>query len=75
MDPLQNFIAEEISKLTFKRVGPGDSLIQSRLLDSILLVELPVSIEERIGKQIPQHLITQENFDTVEKIAATVNGL
>jgi acyl carrier protein len=75
LDPIRLFIQDEISKLTFKKVGFDESIIKSKLLDSITLVDLLVSIEEQIGKQIPQHLINEENFDTIDKIVATINGL
>ena len=75
MEELVTFIQQEIANIAFKKVTPTESLIDSRLLDSISVVDLIVSIEERIGKQIPQHMITDENFETIESIIKTVNQL
>ena len=75
MDDLKIFIRQRITELAFKKVGVDDSLIKSKVLDSITLVELVVAIEEKTGKQFPQHLITDDNFETINKIAETVNKL
>ncbi len=75
MEELVSFIQDEIANIAFKRVSPTESLVKSRLLDSITVVDLIVSIEERTGKQIPQHLVTDENFETIEDIIKTINSL
>lgn len=72
MEELKEFIVSEIMNLAFKKVTFDESLIKSKLLDSITVVELIVLIEEKIGKQIPQHLINEDNFDTVDAIIVTV---
>jgi len=61
--------------LAFTKVGYDDSLLKSKLLDSITLVDLLVSIEEEINKQIPQHLIIEENMDSINKIVDTINSI
>ena len=75
MDDLRTFIQQEITSLAFKKVSTDESLVKSNLLDSITMVELIVSIEERIGKRFPQHLINDENFETIETIMETVNRI
>ncbi|MEI6815691.1 MAG: hypothetical protein WCL14_03700 [Bacteroidota bacterium] len=75
MEDLKQFIQSEISLLAFKKVSYDESLIKSKLLDSITLVDLIVSIEEKICKEIPQHLIEDENFDTIDKIIETISKL
>lgn len=75
MEELKLFIQQEIAQLAFKKVTFDESLIQSRLLDSITVVDLVVSIEEKTGKRIPQHLMTEENLDSIDKIAAIVESL
>lgn len=59
-------------KLAFKKVSFDESIIKSKLLDSISTVDLIVSIEELIGKEIPQHLVNEENFDTIDCIYETL---
>jgi acyl carrier protein len=72
MTNIKTIIQEEIMKLAFKKVSFDESIIKSKLLDSISTVDLIVSIEERIGKQIPQYLVTEENFDTIDCIYETL---
>lgn len=69
---LRTFLLEEIKNLAFKPVTENEPLITSKLLDSITVVELIVSIEEKTGKKIPQHLIVEENFDSIEAIIRTL---
>lgn len=75
MEDLKLIIQQEISNLAFKKVGYDDSLIKSKLLDSISVVDLLVFIEEQIGKTIPQHLINEENMDTINAIVNTISTI
>ncbi|MGD0710008.1 MAG: hypothetical protein ABR968_02390 [Bacteroidales bacterium] len=72
MDDLKLFIQEEIKKLAFKKVDFDESLIKSKLLDSIAVVDLLVAIEEKIGKTIPQYLVNVENIDSINKIISAI---
>jgi acyl carrier protein len=72
---LQSFLQETIFNMAFKRVGPSDSLIESGLLDSITLVEVIVAIEEHIGSSVPQHLLQNENFETIDKMVETISKI
>jgi acyl carrier protein len=75
VEEIKLFIQKEIMDLAFKKVGFEDSLIKSKLLDSITVVDLLVSIEEEIGRKIPQHLINEENMDTIDKIVNTISNI
>ena len=75
MEELKQFIQDEVRNLAFVSVGFDDALITSKLLDSITVVDLIVSIEDKTGKQIPQHLIKEENFDTINLICETLKNL
>jgi len=75
MENLRFFIEKEVAVMAFKKVNSSESLLKSKLIDSITFVELIVGIEEKIGKQIPQHLINEDNFDTIDKIIETVTNL
>ena len=68
------FIQDEIMNVAFKKVSFEESLIESKLLDSITMIDILVSIEEKLGKKIPQHLINNENFDSINKIIETINA-
>lgn len=75
MDELKVFIQNEVMNLSFVKVGFDDSIIKSKLLDSISIVDLLVSIEDEIGKKIPQYLIKEDNFDTINIIIETLSKL
>jgi acyl carrier protein len=75
MDDIRTFIQDEIADLAFVKVNFDDSLIQSKILDSISMVDLLVSIEEKTGKRIPQYLINEEHLDTINKIIETLDTL
>jgi acyl carrier protein len=75
MDELKTFIQNEIASLAFAKVDFDESLIKSKLLDSITVVDILVSIEEKVGKRIPQHLVNEENLDTINKIIKTLESL
>ncbi len=72
MEELKKFIQEEIMNLAFVKVDFDESIVFSKVMDSITVVDLIVSIEERIGKKFPQHLMQDENFDTINKMIETV---
>jgi acyl carrier protein len=75
MDDIKQFIQNEIMSLAFTKVGFDDSLLKSKLLDSITLVDLLVSIEDKYTVKIPQHLINPECMDTINLIVATIATL
>lgn len=67
---LESFLTDKIKELAFVNVGRGDALVSSNLLDSITVVDLGVAIEDEYGIKIPFTEITEENFDSVERIMA-----
>lgn len=75
MEDLKLFIQEEIMNVAFKKVAFDESIIKSRLLDSITLVDLLVTIEEKIGRTIPQHLVNEESMDSIDKIVNTISKI
>ena len=75
MEDIKIFIQDEIMNIAFKKVDFEESLIKSKLLDSISMVDLLVTIEEKIEKKIPQHLINDENFDCIDMIITTINKI
>jgi acyl carrier protein len=67
---LKEFLREEVRKLAFREVSDSESIAKSRLLDSITLVDLAVIIEDEYKIKIPFTEITEENFDSIDLIAA-----
>ena len=52
MEELKSYIQQEVMNLAFVKVQFHESLIKSKILDSISVVELMVAVEEKIGKKI-----------------------
>ncbi len=50
-------------------------LVSGGIVDSFSMVSLKVFLEKSFGVQIPDSKITPESFDTVNSIAALVQGL
>lgn len=70
---MEDFLLDKIEEISFTRVEKTDSLWESRVLDSITIVELAVEIEAEFGIKIPFEEIIVENFETVERIVNFVN--
>ena len=66
--PMEEFLLEKIEEIAFETVSKNDSLWESRVLDSITIVELAVEIETEYGIKIGFDEIIVENFETVEKL-------
>jgi methoxymalonate biosynthesis acyl carrier protein len=53
---------------------PGTDLIESGILDSAMVVDLVLYLEERFGVTVALEDLEFENFATVESVAAFVAG-
>jgi acyl carrier protein len=56
-------------------IGPDTPLIGSALIDSFNILEIISFLEERFSVVIDSSSITEENFDSVGKIAAVVDRM
>jgi D-alanine--poly(phosphoribitol) ligase subunit 2 len=54
--------------------SPDADLIETGLLDSLALVELLFEIEQRFGVDLALEDLDIENFRTLERLAAVVDG-
>lgn len=63
---MEEFLIKKIEEISFTRVGKTDSLWESRVMDSITIVELAVEIEAEYDIKIPFEEIVIENFETVK---------
>ena len=70
MPDKKEFIKEQVKLLAFKNVSDDESLLNSKTLDSIVAVDLAVSLEEKYNIKIPFTDINEANFDTVNRIAS-----
>ena len=65
---MENFIQEKIFEIAFSKVTANQELWESKILDSITIVELIVEIESEYSIKVPFNEIIVENFSTIEKM-------
>ena len=66
---IEQIISQKIVELTYKKVSSVDEeLIESRILNSITLVELAVELEKATGLNISFMEINNDNFKSVSAI-------
>jgi len=65
---MENFLIDKIEELAFTKVNISDKLWESKILDSISIVELVVEIENEFSIKIPFNEIVVENFETIENM-------
>jgi acyl carrier protein len=65
---MENFLIDKIDELAFTKVTVTDKLWESKILDSISIVELVVEIENEFSIKVPFNEIVVENFETIELI-------
>lgn len=65
---MEQFIVDKIFEIAFSKVKVEQELWDSKILDSITLVELIVEIESEYGIKVPFNEIVTENFSTVGKM-------
>jgi acyl carrier protein len=68
-DTINRFLFEKIKELTFAEVQLDEKIVTTRILDSINLVDLTVSIEEEYGVVIQTGDVTEENVDTINRLS------
>ena len=65
---MKTFLIDKIEELAFSTVELNDSLWESGILDSIVIVELAVEIEEEYDIKIPFDEIITDNFETLSRL-------
>lgn len=65
---MENFLINKIEELAFTKVTKNELLWESKILDSISIVELVVEIENEFSIKIPFNEIIVENFETIENM-------
>ncbi len=71
---MENFIIQQIQEIAFTQVKKEDSLWQSKVLDSITIVELIVELETEYNISIPFKDIIEENFETVSRMVKYISS-
>lgn len=65
---MENFLIDKIEELAFTKVTKDEPLWESKILDSITIVELVVEIESEFSISVPFNEIVVDNFETVENM-------
>lgn len=68
MTDLKDFLRNQIKQLAFKNAQDDDSLLHSKILDSISVVDLAVAIEDEYAIKINHTEIVPDNFETINHI-------
>lgn len=67
-EELKKVIKKEIESLVFANVTDDESLLKSKTMDSISIVDLAVAIESEFKIKIQAAEINETNFETVNII-------
>jgi len=79
MEKIKNCIIDYLKVNSFMdqdtKFGDNDSLTQSGIIDSIGLLELVDYISEKYSIEIPENMLTPENFDSLQGITNMISKL
>ncbi len=79
MEQIKNDILDYLKNNSFMErestIGDSDSLTQSGIIDSIGLLELIDYICEKYSIEIPEDMLTPDNFDSLNGITNLINRL
>lgn len=73
-DPLTDFIQNNALHLSVE-VTEDTPLLESGLLDSLLLMNLIAFLERKYGIEIPDEKVVPENFDSLRSIRLLITRL
>lgn len=69
------FLRDRGSLFELASFRDDDSLTDTGMIDSIMLIQLVDFLEQKYEIEIPLEMVTPENFDTLDAIGRTVMGL
>lgn len=79
MEQVKNVIVDYLKANSFMdkntQLDDTDSLTQKGIIDSIGLLELMDYISEKYSVEIPEEMLTPENFDSLQGITNMINRL
>ena len=79
MEQVKNVIVDYLKANSFMdrdaQLGDSDSLTQKGIIDSIGLLELMDYISEKYSIEIPEEMLTPENFDSLQGITNMITRL
>ena len=65
---MKEIIQNIIQGLVLKNLDGDDALISSGLIDSVVIVELILEIEQKLGLLVALDEVTEQNFDSINKL-------
>jgi len=69
---VRNAAREAASQLTKRRIGDGQKLVSSGLIDSLSVLKLISLLEKSLHISIPPETLQPEDFDDVDLIVETI---
>lgn len=67
-------IAAQILREPTRKIGPGEALISSGLIDSMSLVDVALLVEDTFGVHIDDTELNADTFDTLEQLAELIEA-
>ncbi len=65
---MKEVIQNIIQGLVLKQLGEDDTLISSGLIDSVIIIELILEIEQKLELIVDLSEVTEQNFDSINKL-------
>jgi len=69
----RNAVREAINEIVGRKVKDNEAIISSGLIDSLAVLKLISTIEQKLGIRIPPNDLQPDDFDTVEITLETLN--
>ena len=66
-------VADAVYAICKCRVGDADGLVSTGLIDSLTILRLIASLEDRLGVRIPADRVQPDDFDSVDVIIETLD--
>jgi acyl carrier protein len=75
LDDVRNFLKTEGFLADTMSLQENDSLTETGVIDSIILIQLVDFLETKYKIQIPLEMLTPENFDSLDGINRSITTL
>ena len=72
-EPRRQAVADVVYAICRCRVGDADGLLSTGLIDSLAILRLIASLEERLGVRIPTDRVQPDDFDSIDAILETLD--
>lgn len=72
-DQILNTIREVVWALVGRKLRDDDPILSSGLIDSLSILKLIASLENRLGLKIPTAQVQPDDFDSVDYIRDTID--